>query len=202
MRREGVSSMPDPATAPIFPFLTALGGYLTSAVTEFFRDRRTRQRDRETAAATTARERETREVARRVQIAERRSNFQRETLLTLQDAIFELARAAGQMHHVEEMESLKTGRWGQILFPDELDSAHRNASVKTLMLLVRVRDEEVRELAKTFREHANQAVICKTERESQKVLLAMASVMELLHERIGMIVRRLDDDDDAAVVNR
>jgi len=181
------------------PLLTALIGYGTSAITEYFRDGRTRERDRVTAVATSTRERETREAARRVQIAERRSSFQRETLLSLQDAIFELARASGQMHHIEEMESRKTGKWGDLLFPDDLDRQHRDAGVKTLTLLVRLRDEEVRALTKEFRDHANRAGICKTESESQKALMAMADAMERLHERIGFIVRKLDDDDDAAV---
>ncbi len=191
--------MPDPTTAPLVPLLTALGGYLTSAFTEYFRDRRARERDREAAAVASARERETREAAKRVQLAERRASFQRETLLSLQDAIFALARAAGEMHHIEEMESRRTGTWGKILFPDTLDNQPREAGVRTLMLMVRVNDEHVREMTKTFRDHANRVGICRTEKESQQALLAMAEAMEPLHERTGMIVRRLDEDDGGAV---
>jgi hypothetical protein len=112
--------MPDGATnASIswFTLLAALVGYLTSAITEYFRDRRTAKREREAAAAASAREREAREAARRLQLFERRSNFQRETLLDLQGAVAELARAAGRMHLVNEREYHKTGQWEGHLFP-------------------------------------------------------------------------------------
>jgi hypothetical protein len=69
--------MPDAATTATatgwFPVLTALLGYLTSAISERFRDRRAIERDRATAEATSAREREARNAARRVQSLERRA---------------------------------------------------------------------------------------------------------------------------------
>ena len=52
--------MPDAAATNAsiswFPLLTALVGYLTSAITESFRDRRTAKREREAATAASARD--------------------------------------------------------------------------------------------------------------------------------------------------
>jgi len=96
------------------------------------------------------------------------------------------------------MECRKTGQWGRHLFPDDLDNDAREAGVKTLMLMVRVRDDSIREMMKTFRDQANQVGICLTENESRQARDRMFAVLEPLHERIGTILRRLDEDDDAA----
>jgi hypothetical protein len=190
--------MPDAtssASSSWFPLLTALGGYLTSAVTEYLRDRRARERDRATAAAMSEREREARAAATRLQLFQRRSDFQRETLLSLQDAVAQLARAAGRMHHPDEMEYRRTGQWGGHLFPEDLNDSAHQAGVKTLMLMVRVRDDKVREMMKTFRDHANQVGICRTEIESRLALEGMSAALDPLHERIGMVLRILDEEE-------
>ena len=178
-----------------FPLLTALLGYLTSAFTEYFRDRRARERDRSAAAAMGVREREARQAARRMQLFERRSNFQRETLLNLQDAVTQLARAAGRMHHMDEMEYRKTGQWGGHLLPEDLDVISHEAMVKTLMFMVRVSDDRIREMMSTFRHHAAHVGICRTQRESQQAFDGMSAALGPLHERIGMILRKLDDEE-------
>jgi len=127
----------------------------------------------------------------------RRSDFQRETLLNLQDAIQQLARAAGRMHHLDEMEYRKSGNWGGYLFPEDLDNAAGEAGVKTLTLMVRVRDDGIRELMKTFRDHANRLGICRSKEESRQAADGMAAAIEPLQERIGMMLRKLDDDEDS-----
>jgi hypothetical protein len=177
--------MPDSTTATsLVPLLSAFGGYLIAAVTEYLRDQRARTREREARAE-----------ARKLQLFERRSDFQRETLLTLQEAVLQLARAAGRAHHLDEMEFRKTGKWGGNLYPEDLDNAAHDASVKTLMYMMRVRDDDVRELMKKFREHANQVGICRSREQSTQAIQEAIAVSEPLHERIGLILRKLDDDE-------
>lgn len=182
--------MPDPSNS-LLPLFSALGRFPTGAVSEYLRDWRTR-----------AREREARESARRLQLFERRSDFQRETLLTLQHSISALTRAVGRMHHLDEMEFRKTGKWGGNLFPEDLDSACHEASVKTLMRLVRVRDDAVREMASKFRTAALQIAFCKSQGAAEQTMREMISVLDPLNERIGSIVRKLDDDEESSELKR
>ncbi len=157
---------------------------MTSMLTEYLRDQRA-----------IGREREARVEARRLHLLERRASFQRETLLNLQEEVMQLARAAGRMDHLDKMEYRKTGEWGKHLFPEDLDEGAREAGVKTLMLMVRVRDDVVRDMVKKFRDHANAVGICRSETESRQALDGMTAVLGPLHERIGMILRKLDDDE-------
>lgn len=176
-----------PASIPTntwLPLLTGLGGYLLSLLTEYFRDKRTSER-----------ERTAREAARRLHLFERRSDFQRQTLLSLQESVVQHASAAGSIYRFEAMEFKKTNRWGGQLLPKELDDSEHEAGVKTLMFMVRVRDPDIRELTRTFRTHANQVGFCKSESESRAELMEMGAALEPLHERIGMILRKLDDDE-------
>jgi uncharacterized membrane protein len=123
-----------------FPVLTLLLGFAASWISEWFRDDRTSKR-----------EREAREAARQAQLFERRANFQRETLLNLQDAVAKLARTTGRMHHLDSMNHRSTGKWGGFLFPENLDDDAHQANVAVMLLTSRVRDEYIREVAETFR---------------------------------------------------
>jgi len=75
----------------VVALLSAVVGYIGAMVTEYLRDSRAR-----------AREREARDASRRERLQVRRSDFQRETLLNLQEAVMHLARACGRMHHHDE----------------------------------------------------------------------------------------------------
>jgi uncharacterized membrane protein len=153
---------------------------------DWFRDKRTSKR-----------EHEAREDMRKAQLFERRANFQRETLLALQDAAVKLARAAGRMHHFDAMEYKKTGKWGGQLLPAGLSSDAMQSSITIMILKVRVRDEVIRELVNNFRSHANRVGVTRSEQASQEALSKMAAVIEPLHDRIGDVLRKLDDDEDA-----
>ena len=191
--------MPDAATSTAagwFPVLTAFLGFVASSTSEWFRDRRASERERAAAEATSARERGAREAARRAQLLERRASFQRETLLNLQDAVVKLSRAAGRMHHLDVIENRKTGEWGRHLLPEDLNDDAHDANVMLMVLTARVRDDRIRETVETFRTHAGRVGISRTEQAAREALDRMAEVLEPLHERIGEVLRKLDDDED------
>jgi len=118
-----------------FPIVTLLLGYILSSISESVRHRRTLER-----------EREAREAERRDKAFERRVTFQRATLLEFQDAIMDLMRTSGAMHHQDIMALKRTGQWQKQFYGDELSEAHRLAMARTTVLTVRVRDIRVREL--------------------------------------------------------
>jgi hypothetical protein len=100
------------------------------------------------------------------------------------------------MNHLGEMEYRETGEWGKGFFPDDVNDEAHHVNQKTLLLMVRVRDDRIRELVKDFRVHANAVGICRTREEERRSMDKMVAILEPLNERIGEILRRLDDDQD------
>jgi hypothetical protein len=174
--------MPDMPNG-LFPVLTLLLGYATKSVSEWIQHRRISHRDREA-----------REAARRDHLSERRDSFQRQTLLDLQEAIMQLIRMAGAMHHRDIMAYRQTGKWQKQLFDDELSEGSRLAVAQTSMLSVRVRDDSIRAMVDQVKHHAGNAGMCATEQESVVALSSMGSAFVTLNQRIGEVLRKLDDD--------
>jgi hypothetical protein len=170
--------------------LAVLLGFVTSSVTDYLKDSRAQ-----------IRERKAREATRRNQIADRRIGFQRETLVSLQEAVLEEARSAGQISVADEKEFRKSGKWGQPL-PEDLSDNARLTTVKTLMLSERVRDKETRELIAEFRKHTNQVGITPSLEQERQALSNMSDVLTQLHPRIGIVLRQLDDDEDSETEKR
>ena len=127
-----------------FPAFTLLLGYGTKYLSDWFQHTRAVER-----------ERETRRETRRDVIAERRTQFQRQTLLDLQPALLDLARNAGKMH-VHDLKGYRaTNRFHAELYPSDVDEGFRAASALTSMLAVRVNDERVRMLTAAFKSAAS-----------------------------------------------
>lgn len=168
--------------------LAVLLGFVTSSVTDYLKDSRAQ-----------VREREAREATRRNQMADRRIGFQRETLVSLQEAVLEEARSAGQISVAKEFR--KSGKWGQPL-PEGLSDNARLTTVKNLMLSERVRDKETRELIAEFRKHTNQVGITRSLEQERQALSNMSDVLTQLHPRIGILLRQLDDDEDSETEKR
>jgi hypothetical protein len=162
--------------------LTLLLGFVTKSATDWLQDRRN-----------TRREREAREAARRDQLFERRTTFQRETLLDLQEAAAQLARSTGAIHHVDNTAYRSIGKWREQLLSDELDEGNRLAQVRTVMLGARVRDDIVRELIDKLKTCSTEAIHSPTKEESDRALIGMTAIYDRLNKRIGEVLRKLDD---------
>ena len=179
------------STVSWVPVVGVLLGFAASTIAEYLRDRRTSKR-----------EREAREAARKVQVAERRISFQRDTLLNLQEAVAEEARSAGLISLADEMEYRKTGKWQGQLLPEGLAEKARNNTVRTLMLTERVRDKEIRDLTKVFRSYVNQVGNCCSFEDEQIAIQKMGNAIPALQGRIGLVLRQLDDDEDTETEKR
>src|SRR6266581_6335804 len=140
------------ATVGWFPVLTLLLGYAVKAASDWLQHRRTSER-----------ERQAREAARLDQLFERRTTFQRQTLLDLQDAVMLLGRTSGAIHHQDVMAFRKTGKWQKQLLDEGLDESARLAGARTSMLAVRVRDQSVRELVAVVKHHGVKASLSASE---------------------------------------
>ena len=178
--------MPD-APSVFLTIVTLLIGYATKSVTDLVEHKRT-----------TNREREARQDARRAQLLERRTTFQRETLLKLQEATLRLARATGAIHHQDVMAHRTTGQWQRQQFPEDLNENYRVAQVETTILTVRVRDDVIRELMDQLKQFSTQVTMSDTPENSERAMRNLAETLELSNQRIGEVLRHLDDNESGA----
>jgi hypothetical protein len=174
--------MPDVTTTSWFPVVTLLLGYGTKSLSDWFQNRRD-----------VAREREAREAIRQEQRFERRSTFQRQTLLDLQEACMQLTRATGATHHLDEMSFRSSGTWQRQLLPEELDKNYHLAQTRTLMLSVRVRDDVVRQLVEKLRSHSAKATMSTSQADSNREIANMVPIHDELQKRMGELLREIDD---------
>ena len=181
-------SVPDVSSAAGWlPILTFLLGFAAKFVSDWAQHRYERERDRES-----------RKEARRDQLAQQRRTFQRETLLALQDAVMDLARATTAVVHQDEMEFRKTGKWQKQLLDEKLNQDQLLASQRVSTLSVRVRDPLVREMAERIRNYAAQATVGPTREDSLSGRMKMSDEFGKLQPRIGEILRTLDDEEKGA----
>lgn len=163
-----------------FPVVTLLIGYGAKSLTDYFDNRRA-----------IAREREVRDAARRDHLFERRSNFQRETLLALQDTALELGRDTAAIDHQNKMSLRSTGKLGVIT--EEFNEGYRVRQATMSKLVSRVRDDAVRELAEQFRQSSADTVMADTEQQGAIGMERASNAHEQLNQRIGTLLRSLDD---------
>lgn len=176
-------------------------GFGTKFVSDWFQDKRTLQR-----------ERETRDALRRDQLAERRANFQRQTLLELQEAVQDLVRATGAAHVQDERMFRETGRWQRQPLGEEINQQIFLANRSVLLLTVRVRDQALRDAVSRFRSISNQTESLDNLRSNASdselrsasfaALQNATTLIEQIHERIGELLRMLDDEETELVQTR
>jgi hypothetical protein len=175
-----------------FPVVTLIIGFAISSVSDWLKYRRDSERERAARIET-----------RRDQRSEQRRNFQRQTLLELQEAVQDLARASGATHHHDEMAFRQTGRWQRDPLSEELNDQFFQANRRVLLLVVRVRDESLRSTVQRFKTLTNQTATFErgnsTDSDlrdaSNAALQGAVTLIEQIHERIGEILRTLDDEE-------
>jgi hypothetical protein len=181
-------------TAGWFPVFTLLLGFAMKYVTDWIQNRRD-----------VAKDSLTRKETRRDVIVERRTTFQRATLLELQEAVQDLARAAGASHHHDEKEYRKTGKWQKVLLGDDLNDEFFLTNRRVLLLAVRVRDTELRGMVNKFRGlvsgmlNVGRNASDQDRRDASNAALSDDfKVLEEIHERIGQLFRQMDSDEDVS----
>ena len=176
--------MADVTATSWFPVVTLISGYALKSITDFVQHKWNVEK-----------EREAREAKQQDQRFERRTTFQRETLLALQDVCMDLARATGRTNHLDYMENKTEKTWHKTKLPEDLDEGYRLAQARMLMLAVRVRDDTIRDLVRDFKSCSTAVVTAKNVSEADQGMARMASVHTTLNERIGEVLREIDNDE-------
>lgn len=143
----------------------------------------------------TKRERERRQEDRRDRTTDRRNDFQRETLLSLQGTAQKLMRNAAACFHQDRMAYKKSGTWRLQLLPDNLSDNQLLLMTETMLLASRIRDESTRNLADQLRSLVAAIVESEDEREAASKMKSMAELQVVLVQRIGKLVREIDEAD-------
>ena len=149
--------------------LTLIGG----AGSEWLRDGRVRARE---------------ESARRAARQEQRDDFQRTTLIELQDSLQNYVRGIGAAVHFDEMSQRQHGRQTQL--PHELSDQIHQAQVLTSKLATRVDDGEIRSLVSECISKGTDAVLPGLGRQSNDAS-EMGAIAHLAQEQMGAQIRNL-----------
>lgn len=168
----------------IAPALSVLAGGLLTMLASWAADRRLSER-----------ERESRKEERKDRLAIRRNDFQRETLLALQVASQQLMRTTGASLHQDIVAHRTTGEWQKQQLPNNLSDDHLLLTTETMLLASRVRDDDVRKLADRMRAQATVVGMSSDESEAEGRMMAATDTQQALIQRIGELVRELDETD-------
>jgi predicted component of type VI protein secretion system len=161
--------------------VTLVGGYAGALLTEAVRDKRAAEREERARAS-----------QREHVVADRRADFQRETLLALQDAISRLVRCAGETAHHDLMASRQRGQWTKAPVGEDLNQRFFTAMVDTNTYVVRVLDEQVRELVTELRDRITTvAVAASSQSEANHALNEVTDLFVAVNGRIGELLRTL-----------
>ena len=127
---------------------------------------------------------------RRDERVEQTREFQRRTILDLQDAVQDMLRAAGSAHHQDLLASRSGEEWGRNMLPADVNDGSLIALRKVRILLSRVADEEIRSRVKLLTVDVTRILLARTELDSFSNLEKVTSQTEDLFEYMGNVLRR------------
>lgn len=121
--------------------------------------------------------------------AERAKEFQRETLLALQEALHDALRLNARAHHEDVVAFKNTGHWGRGLLSDEVSDGLLLSRRMVAILIERVTDASLRADVKSLMLVAAKGGLVRSEYESEMNQTELYERMEPLFEKIGCILR-------------
>jgi 16S rRNA C967 or C1407 C5-methylase (RsmB/RsmF family) len=130
-------------------------------------------------------ERERRELKRR------RSDFQRTTILDLQETLANLARATSRIHHEDWMAFKKSGQWGRNQTTDEWAEKQRDAFQSLTVFTTRLDDEELRRELQRYQDVCYEATMANDESTSNLALIDLQIAFNAVMGNLGETLRRL-----------
>ncbi len=120
---------------------------------------------------------------------ERRRAFQRDTLLSLQDALHDELRISSRVYYADKRAFVESGSWGTQLLGDELNESSRIASRKVTILLDRVIDDELRKNIGELRTAMTNATMASSPESAENLFQSMMVRAPATMEQIGKALR-------------
>jgi hypothetical protein len=133
---------------------------------------------------------ELQEARSRDERAERAREFQRQTLVDLQEAVHDAVRLVHRAYLEDRASHRTTKEWGKSLLSSEVDEGIRLALRRVSILVERVADDALRAEIKTVMSNAAGVLHAGDEEEAQTQLDRSTMVATAALERVGTVLRR------------
>ena len=120
---------------------------------------------------------------------ERLREFQRNTLIELQDVLHDLWRMATRIYLEDEAAFKNSGNWGANRLSDEVNEGYRVLGRRATILLERVSDNQLRAEVKDVMGRLSNMTLSRSKADADRTQFAMADEGPAVMERIGIVLR-------------
>jgi hypothetical protein len=149
-----------------FPIITLLLGFFTATMKDYINDL----------------------IGTKTKKTDRRAEFQRNTLLELQETLHRVARATAESYHKDSMAYRETGkRLAQV--PEELNQRLQESIMRTRILQVRVEDETLRNLVDRVIDASTKATVMPLREENIQGMRELLTTFKSANDRLGERLR-------------
>jgi len=122
---------------------------------------------------------------------ERARAFQRDNLLAVQDALQDVARVAGRVHH-EDLTAHRAGAdWGKTLLSSELDEAALVANRRLTALVERIQDDSLREEIRATHSEFTWIAMARSQSDAEAHMAAGGEMFLAAMGHLGQVLRGL-----------
>ena len=166
--------MPIELTTVITTSVALILGWLLSEASNWFRTRR---------------DEAYRKLARREAKDDQRADFQRQTLIEIQEKLLQLNRSTFQIYFADLMAQNQGGRWGSNLVPDEIAEMDRELTMRLAALTVRVADDGLREQISGYIQICKEVGSAKSQDEAHQAEMEMERLFGSVNIHLGEILR-------------
>jgi hypothetical protein len=158
----------------VLPFITLIIGWVLSEMGSWFKDQR---------------EERARKRMRAEQKLDQEVNFQRQTLIDLQEQLFELAKITGDFYSEDTIVYKKSGVWGKNYKEDELNQRQQDIIIRANILTVRVADDQLRYQADRMRSFCTTISIARSPDEADEKFNEVMQLFGELNDHLGKLLR-------------
>lgn len=119
-----------------------------------------------------------------------RDDFQRTTLLELQEVLGQYVRAVGEVRVHDERAKTATGQWDRTQLPGDVSSKAFESGRRARQLVLRVRDDILRERFDAFYKQAIGVELLDPNCDPEMQMVSFRERLRELEDRLGMNVRK------------
>lgn len=118
-----------------------------------------------------------------------RNQFQRETMLELQEQVAHLMRQIARANFEDLAAYQQTGTWGKNKVGDELAEEHRAAMMRVAILSQRATDEQLRQQIENLSNASAHLTVARDPQEAEGQLERAQTTFNAIQERLGTLLR-------------
>jgi len=137
----------------------------------------------------TRRDERSRRLQRTESKEDQRAEFQRQTLLDIQEKLLELSRSTFRIYFADLTAQNQGKRWGTDPVPEDLAEKDRALTMTLTALTVRIADDSLREQVGNYRETCKRVSFATSQDEARQAHVEMGQLFEGINARLGELLR-------------